>query len=300
MHRRVLGLVFAAQLVALPGSAQVTNILINNGLDCSNPDNVIDHGHYSDLDHFVYVRNDGCPPSGPPDDPCPAPGDATQVCIESGGFLNELQIYDSSGVTFNGGLSDFSVVAYDSSSLTINSGGGMVMAGTGSSTVTMNGGGVTLLEASPSSTVTINDGQVGDFSVSSPAATINGGAVEFVESYLSGVVRINGGTALVWLKAFESSSIVLTGTGFAADGSPVPYGDLSAQTGTLTGTLASGDSIDCVFYQGGADCDEIWPCTGTITLAAPPLPVPVLSLSGKLLLAAVLVGVVAMRKRGLR
>ena len=63
---------------------------------------------------------------------------------------------------------------------------------------------------------------------------------------------------------------------------------------------ASGDSIDCVFYQGGADCDEIWPCTRTITLAAPALRAPVLSLSGKLVLAAALVGLVAMRRPGLR
>jgi hypothetical protein len=44
----------------------------------------------------------------------------------------------------------------------------------------------------------------------------------------------------------------------------VPYGDLSALTGTLTGTLWSGDSLNATFHQGGGAY------TGTITLVPEP------------------------------
>jgi hypothetical protein len=81
------------------------------------------------------------------------------------------------------------------------------------------------------------------------------------------------------------------GRGFAVDGNPVPYGDLSALTGTLTGTLASGDPVNNVFHQGGGFY------TGTITLA--PL-LPALPRWGYLALAGglIVVGAAVMRRRG--
>ena len=48
------------------------------------------------------------------------------------------------------------------------------------------------------------------------------------------------------------------------DGIPVPYSDISALTGTLTGTLTSGDSLNNVFHQGGGGFD------GTIRLVPEP------------------------------
>jgi hypothetical protein len=56
------------------------------------------------------------------------------------------------------------------------------------------------------------------------------------------------------------------------DDMPAPYGDLSALTGTLTGTLASEDAIDIPFYQGGWTGSPCYdgPCSGTITLVPPP------------------------------
>jgi hypothetical protein len=73
-------------------------------------------------------------------------------------------------------------------------------------------------------------------------------------------VTMSGGTVVGELFANDSSTITIVGRDFEVDGVPVPYGDLTAQTGTLTGTLASGDPINNVFYQGGGDY------TGTITL----------------------------------
>ena len=88
---------------------------------------------------------------------------------------------------------------------------------------------------------------------------------------------------------------------FAVDGSPVPFGDLAAQTGTLTGRLAAGDSINNQFVHAGYPECTSFPCTGTITLAPPGyLVVPALSWSGKLLLAAALIGFGLAHRRGPR
>jgi hypothetical protein len=54
------------------------------------------------------------------------------------------------------------------------------------------------------------------------------------------------------------------GYGFEVNDSPVPYGDISELFGRLTGTLASGESLDNIFYQGGGGY------TGTIRLIPEP------------------------------
>ena len=66
-----------------------------------------------------------------------------------------------------------------------------------------------------------------------------------------------------FVTATGSSLIRLIGTDFAVDGSPVPYGNLTATSGLLTGTLASGDLLEAEFDQGGGSY------TGTITLSPP-------------------------------
>jgi hypothetical protein len=174
-------LAIIALLVAVPGAARAADILINNGLDCSNPGNVIDHTTYQS--DTVRVRNVGC---GTPDpwSPCPSPGAATEVCVVDGGSVDVLYAYDSSTIT-------------------------------------------------------------------------------------------------------------IAGCYFAVDGSPVPYGDLTAQTGTLTGKVASSvHPIDSAFSQGGGSY------TGTITLVHAPS-IPVLPKWGYLALAGglIVVGAVVMRRR---
>ncbi len=49
----------------------------------------------------------------------------------------------------------------------------------------------------------------------------------------------------------------------------MPYADLAALTGTLTGTLGSGDPVNNPFYQAGytgSECSEWTSCDGTVTL----------------------------------
>jgi hypothetical protein len=110
---------------------------------------------------------------------------------------------------------------------------------------------------------------------------------------------MSGGTVGGDLEAYGSSNIIFIGSDFMVDGVPVPYGDLSALTGTLTSTLASGDAISNVFYQGGYSSTY----TGTITLVpAPTIPVPALQPAGLIglsvsLLAFGLMALAAGRRR---
>jgi len=86
---------------------------------------------------------------------------------------------------------------------------------------------------------------------------------------------MRGGTVNRYLLASGSSVLTIVGRDFKVNGQPVPYGDLTGQTGTLTGTLASGDPINNVFYQGGwtgDPCSVLNPCTGTLTLVLQTLP----------------------------
>jgi len=338
-------------LLAIMAPAHAADIVINNGLDCSNPGNVIDDDTY-EYD-TVYVRNAGCPPFGAmnPDDPCPSPGAPTDVCLVTGGSVTYLTVMDSSTVTMSGGrvnadlaaygFSNFTISggswsyaylhaydsstvtmsggsyepvvmvaydsssmtieggsgyelrAYDSSSITMNDGGAYGLGAHGSSTVTVNGGGMeTGLGTYDSSTATVNGGSMAQGLAASgfSIVTVNGGRVDFsLRASDSSTVTINGGQLDWWspdgLGTYDSSTVTVVGTGFAVDGSPVPHGDLTTQTGTLTGRLVSGGIINQVFHQGGGDY------TGTITLALPGyLVVPALSRLSYLALVSCLIG----------
>ena len=104
---------------------------------------------------------------------------------------------------------------------------------------------------------------------------------------------MSGGTVRANLEASGSAIVTLVGRHFRVDGELVPYGDLTAQTGTLTGRLASGDPIDNEFYQGGYDRwgDGTSVYTGTITLEYAPEP------AATLLAACALATLALLRRR---
>ncbi len=91
-------------------------------------------------------------------------------------------------------------------------------------------------------------------------------------SYEKGLIELTGGffEEYVSLGARDSSRIRLFGSGFAVDGTPAPPGALLASTGTLSGTLSSGDPLNNPFAHRGADCGG-QPCTGRILVLAPGL-----------------------------
>jgi hypothetical protein len=176
----------------------------------------------------------------------------TSTVTMSGGHVKfgALEAFDTSTVTMSGGEVNDGLRVYDSASVTIT--GGEVIVGSpqafDSSSITITGGDVDGLFASGFATVTMTGGNVWEDGVNasgSSAITITGGNLES-------------------LFAYDSGTLTVAGTSFAVDGSPVSYGDLTAQSGILTGMLASRDEIHPDFRQGGGSY------TGTITLVPPP------------------------------
>jgi hypothetical protein len=72
------------------------------------------------------------------------------------------------------------------------------------------------------------------------------------------------------LHSYDESRIRLFGAGFVVDSMSVPFGSLLSPSGTLNGTLSSGDPINNPFAHRGADCGG-QPCTGRILVLAPGL-----------------------------
>jgi hypothetical protein len=193
---------FAALALLVGGAARAT-VIIDNGLNCSNPGNVIDF----DAGDSVQVFDASA-------------GGATAVCLVDGGATggSDLEAYDSSSITMSGGTVGDSISAFDSS------------------TVTMSGG----------------------------------------------VAGSN-------LFALDAAKLIIVGSDFKVDGVPVPFGDLAALSGVLTGTLASGDPIDNGFFQGGYDFGFGSLASGTVTLVPEP--------GTGLIVATGLLGLAAWRRR---
>ena len=91
-------------------------------------------------------------------------------------------------------------------------------------------------------------------------------------AYEAGLIDLSGATLneYVNLGARDTSRIRLFGFDFAVSEAPVSFGTLEAHTGTLSGTLQSGDPIANEFAHRGADCGG-QPCTGRILVLAPGL-----------------------------
>ncbi|MBW1688271.1 MAG: PEP-CTERM sorting domain-containing protein [Deltaproteobacteria bacterium] len=207
----------AAALVLAAGGAAHATIIIDNGLDCSNPGNVIDY----DTGDAVEVYD--APAGGP-----------TQVCLVDGGSLGasgDLGIFDSSSVMMNGGTVGDAVTAHDLSSFTMS--GGSVPGGLYSqdfASVTMSGGLVeSTLFASGESSLMIEDGTLAASSIyarDSSTITIFGSDFEVDE------VPVPLGD----LSALRGT---LTGTLPSGDSfySVFYQGGASCGSGTCTGTI---------------------------------------------------------------
>ena len=140
-------------LILVAGVAAHAAIIIENGLDCSNPGNVIDYPTADGV--WVY----DAPAGGP-----------TQVCLVEGGSLGgsgDLGIFDSSSVTMTGGAVGDAVGARGLSIFTMSEGsvpGGLYSYD--SASVTMSGGLVdSTLFASGEASLMILDGTLAASSI---------------------------------------------------------------------------------------------------------------------------------------
>jgi hypothetical protein len=263
---RVVCVAFAVvSLISWAGSVSAAT-LINNGLAPPNPANVIDDETYAS--DGVRVRDEGCPL----DDACLDPGDSTEVALVEGGTVGlGITVSDSSILTMSGGSVGDTVEIASSATVTLS--GGIIegyLASNG--TLAMSGGTVKLnLSAMDFSIVTMSGGTVEGHLFAGWDSTVTmaeGIVLGRLEAFDSASVTLSGGTIGDTIVAYHSSAITIEGTNFMvrSGGDPVavPYGDLNALTGTLTGTLASGDPLDNVFFQGGGSY------AGTISLVPEP------------------------------
>ncbi|MBW1688620.1 MAG: hypothetical protein JRS35_26600 [Deltaproteobacteria bacterium] len=238
-------------------------LIIGNGLDCTNPGNVIDDLTYQ----YTWVDVRDFPPN------------PTEVCLVDGGRVGapppseDLSVYDNSIITMSGGMVSHDLFGWEFSTITVS--GGTILGA---------------LRAHDSSNITVSGGDVAQLWLHhSSTLTVSGGKLDFLLMAQSVSATVSGGDVLQ-MYAYESSTMTIVGSSFEVDGVPVPYGGLVATIGTLTGTLASGDPISAGFSQGGEESCEP-DCTGTITLAPGLEAVPSLSPTGVALLGGLVFGI---------
>ena len=260
MRKHLTTLAGAALLLAFgftsfpTGARATTVVVINNGLATPNPANVIDASN-SFLSGQVFVQNVGC--DATVQIICPAPGAPTTVEIVDGGQgADGVEVFESSTLIVSGGLVGFGSVLLRQSSTILISGGFL------------------------REDINVQD---------SASAFMSGGSIDNLFVFESGTAVVSGGTLRIGqpvdagiLAVNEFATLTVRGSGFAVDGSLVPYGPLVATSGTLSGVLASGDLINNPFIRDAA--------TAQIVLA---LPEPTTAL----LLACGLVGLGAAHRR---
>ena len=208
----------------------------------------------------------------------------------NGGWALDVWAYGSSSVTLGDGFATRDVSAYDSATVTLD--GAEVqrdLQPKGFSHVTMSGGTVgRYLQSSDSPTITLSGGWVSQlWAGGSSDVTMSGGTVwSQLVAIDSSTITISGGVIVGGLGAAGSSIITIEGTDFKVDDASVPFGNLSAETGRLTGTLASGELIDTYFSQGQGEGAYY---AGTITLVPEP--------TAELLYACALATLALLRRR---
>jgi hypothetical protein len=233
--------------------------------------------------------------------PSTSMAEGMSVITVSGGSVRALKARDSSSAIVAGGAIDY-LIGEDSSSVVLDAGSTSTLTIRDSSSIVMSGGEVSdllrvdgsggadisggtiqwlyLTSLSPAS---ITGGVISDLEISALGpVSITGGAID-VLAIDNGTATLAGGTAGEMEVLGGDTTLFIKGSGFAVDGIPVPYGDLAALSGTLTGTLASGDWLDSVFTREGLIPD------GTITLVPEP--------ATAFLLAAGLAGLAAAARR---
>jgi len=211
-----VGLVFAAS-----GASAQETILLNNGLSYQ-----LSNDTYAGDN--VFVRNVGCGSLSWPHGPCASPGDPTELELIGDAVVRQIEGYDSSAITVSGGEVVWSVWVWNSATLDMD--GGTVSKGfygEDAASITMTGGTV------------LGFPQLND----TASLTMTGGSVNRLEADGDSTFTLSGGNPNAII-AWTRSRVEIRGRGFELDGATVPYGPIEASSGSLTGTLDSGEALD--------------------------------------------------------
>lgn len=179
----------------------------------------------------------------------------------SANVLFDLEVADSATLRMLGGSSINIAIAGDGTSV-IRGGGSSNLFVTGDATLYFQGGSAgDGLSTSGNAHVLWDGGDAStDFTFAGSMSTItvlSGGVGEAVSAQDSSVISLFGGdltaaTNNLGIGAFDSAEIRIGGSGFMVDGLPVGLGPLSATSGTLSGTLSSGEAFSVDFVHNGA------------------------------------------------
>ncbi len=162
-------------------------------------------------------------------------GVGTTLNIVPGGKIGlDCLAFENSEVNLLGGEIARNLVAFDNSRITVSDGEiGELLGASGNSQVTISGGHIGIeVDAYMNSQVTFSGGVLGY------QLRANG------HSH----VIISGGQVGYELWATQNSIMTISGTDFSIDSFSVGYGEITATSGILTGTLASGEIINNNFY----------------------------------------------------
>ncbi|HSJ96919.1 MAG TPA: PEP-CTERM sorting domain-containing protein [Myxococcota bacterium] len=229
-------LVLAFLLAFTSGPARAVLIVIDNGSAPPDPANVIDAVD----DEAEYEVRDS------------AGGDPTAVAVVDPATFLSLQVFGASSAVLEGGgggPGTSLLGATDQASLVIRGGTASFLSVGGHSSLLLESGGHTLgpdsfLGVFGDATATILGGLVADSGLQVTErgqVTIRGGQF----------VQLDGTTPGMW-EILDEALVTVHGGGFAIDGIPVPFGQVSVGSGRLTGLLESGDALDVSFFVGPA------------------------------------------------
>ena len=189
--------------------------------------------------------------------------DSSQIDI-SGGEIGDLASWDSSRVNISGGLITH---LWSQHSSQVNVSGGEIheLSCWDSSRADISWCKKIFASIHESSQLNVCGGEIGWIdSYDSGQVNISGGSIGYLDSGGSSQVNISGGLIrgddrLSDLSLWDQSKIQIFGSDFAVDGQPFGYGEITSILGGywwdepiryLTGTLISGELIDCDFRIG--------------------------------------------------
>jgi len=253
--------------LCLPGTPISCDVLVNNGLSPPTAANLIDHATYDAASgQLIYLRNQGCPPSGAPDDPCPSPGAATTLEVATLGEAGDLEVFDTSLLEVTGG-SVLKLASATGSLVDIR--GGVVETADASGTTLVSGGDHGFLKLLGPATIsggTIVDLEL-DSDLVSPGGTVRGGEIMTLFSGTASEVR--GGR--IWILCAMGDPGTIYGSDFTVNAGM--FGPIPGASGFVSGTLESGDPLNATYYQTGAKCyhpvDGAVSTSGSFTLLPP-------------------------------
>lgn len=224
-------------LALLPRVALAADVVVNNGGLPPAAANVFDDGTYAG--DQIWVRNMGCPPAWPSGTAwsyCGSPGSPTVAKLASGGSAAYLQPLDSSEVIASGG-SALGIIGDDSSRTSVN--------GAHIDTVSIKSDARFVLLAGTVSDLIFCNGNA-------LVAVLGGNSEGPLRALGQCRVWVRAGSIASPVEAYNQAVIEFHGSDFQLDGAPIPEGLIAAPTGTLTGTLASGEPLSVTIAHNGA------------------------------------------------